>query len=178
MRFTVDRTRADHGAPAPMSTILEHLRLTEGDELEAQRMVDAAIRELEHHGEFALFDQVITMRVQAYQWPYWPGLPIRPIKAGALPVLTHQGDSWELDPHGWDGVLSWPRDRGPLAAPFTVTYTAGFGTRADELPPDLVLAVLDQAATYYDARGASEGKLLALSPHAARIVARYRGVRL
>lgn len=178
MLFTVERTRPDHGLPAEMTDILDHMRLTLDDAWEAQRLVLAAMREVEHHGQLALFDQTITMRVQAPASPCWPGLPVRPLKAGTRPLLTLGIDSWEIDPDGWDVGMAWPKDRPPLRAPFAITYTAGFGTRPAELPDDLVLAVLDQAAVYYDARGATDGKVPSLSPHAARITARYRGVRL
>lgn len=49
---------------------------------------------------------------------------------------------------------------------------------AADLPDDLRLAIIDQAAMLYDARGGDTDRPLGLSMAAARIVARYRGVRL
>lgn len=49
---------------------------------------------------------------------------------------------------------------------------------SDDLPDDLMLAILDQAAMLYDARGGDTDRPAGLSMAAARIVARYRGVRL
>lgn len=49
---------------------------------------------------------------------------------------------------------------------------------ADDLPDDLRLAIIDQAAMLYDARGGDTDRPSGLSMAAARIVARYRGVRL
>lgn len=49
---------------------------------------------------------------------------------------------------------------------------------ADDLPADLKLAIIDQAAMLYDARAQDTERPVGLSLAAARIVARYRGVRL
>lgn len=49
---------------------------------------------------------------------------------------------------------------------------------AADLPDDLRLAIIDQATMIYDARGGDTERPLGLSMAAARIVARYRGVRL
>lgn len=49
---------------------------------------------------------------------------------------------------------------------------------AADLPDDLKLAIIDQAAMLYDARGGETDRPLGLSMAAARITARYRGVRL
>ena len=63
-------------------------------------------------------------------------------------------------------------------ARWIVTYEAGFGDEAAAVPADLAHAILDQAAALYDNRaGLAERNAQALSPHTARIAARYRGVR-
>jgi hypothetical protein len=49
---------------------------------------------------------------------------------------------------------------------------------AADLPADLKLAIIDQAAMLYDARAQDTERPVGLSLAAARIVARYRGVRL
>lgn len=49
---------------------------------------------------------------------------------------------------------------------------------ATDLPDDLRLAILDQAAMLYDARGGMTDRPLGLSMAAARITARYHGVRI
>lgn len=58
------------------------------------------------------------------------------------------------------------------AAEYTLPETA------DELPADLRFAIVDQAATLFDARGGDTERPVGLSLAAARIVARYRGVRI
>lgn len=47
-----------------------------------------------------------------------------------------------------------------------------------DLPDDLKLAIIDQAAMLFDARAQDTERPVGLSLAAARIVARYRGVRL
>lgn len=58
------------------------------------------------------------------------------------------------------------------AAAYTLPATVA------DLPDDLRLAIIDQAAMLYDARGADTERPAGLSMAAARIVSRYRGVRL
>ena len=48
---------------------------------------------------------------------------------------------------------------------------------ADDLPDDLRLAIIDQAAMLYDARGGETDRPLGLSMAAARILAKYCAVR-
>jgi uncharacterized phiE125 gp8 family phage protein len=60
-----------------------------------------------------------------------------------------------------------------------ITYTAGFGDTLASIPPDLRHAILDQAAVAFDLRGQSDPKFgTGLSPHMARVAARYRRVGL
>ncbi len=49
---------------------------------------------------------------------------------------------------------------------------------ATDLPDDLRLAIIDQASMMFDSRGGMTDRPLGLSMAAARIVARYRGVRI
>ncbi|MFC3060374.1 head-tail connector protein [Paenirhodobacter populi] len=58
------------------------------------------------------------------------------------------------------------------AAEYTLPEDAG------DLPDDLKLAILDQAAMLFDARGGSTERPVGLSLAASRIVARYRGVAI
>lgn len=51
-------------------------------------------------------------------------------------------------------------------------------TAAADLPDDLKLAIIDQAAMLYDARAQDTERPVGLSMAAARITARYRGVRI
>jgi len=46
------------------------------------------------------------------------------------------------------------------------------------LRQDILLAIADQASASFDVRGAGDGKSNGMSPHMARIAARYRRVAL
>lgn len=56
-----------------------------------------------------------------------------------------------------------------------ITYPAGFGDTAGSIPADLALAIMDQAAAYFDQRGPVDAPQ-GLSLAASRIAARYRRV--
>lgn len=66
------------------------------------------------------------------------------------------------------------------AAAGDVAHAAAYTlpTASADLPDDLRLAIIDQAAMLYDARGGDTERPAGLSMAAARIVSRYRGVRL
>ena len=66
------------------------------------------------------------------------------------------------------------------AAAADVAHAAAYTlpTASADLPDDLRLAIIDQAAMLYDARGCDTERPAGLSMAAARIVSRYRGVRL
>lgn len=72
----------------------------------------------------------------------------------------------------WLLILSAAAGDVAHAAEYTLPADAG------DLPDDLKLAIIDQAVMLYDARGADTERPIGLSLAAARIVARYRGVRL
>ena len=64
------------------------------------------------------------------------------------------------------------------AARADVLAAAGYvQAEGETLPDDLHYAVMDQAAMLYDARGGTTERPVGLSLAAARITARYRGVR-
>lgn len=179
MRFSVTRARpTPMPLPTPLPTILDHLRVTSDEALEAQRMVSAAMLEIEDSAQIALFNQVITIVITEHRDDEWPLVPIGPARTDLPVTLTQIGESGTVAALDWAGHRFMPRPASILAAPFSLAYTAGFGPDPGDLPADLVLAVLDQALAYYDARGFREKPTPSLTPHAARIVGRYRGVRL
>ena len=181
MRLTVDRRRTDYGLPADWSEIESHLRVSpdSGEMMEVQRMVLAAMREIEEAAQIALFDQQIVVGVEGFDRRDWPLTPIRPVNLDHPIRLTHQGEVHVLEAVSWHDVRHLPRPAFELTAPFVVTYTAGFGTTPAQLPEDLMQAVLDQASAYFDLRGNARAETPhGLSAHAARIIGRYRGVRL
>jgi len=170
------------GLPVEMAAVMAHLRLDPADGeqmLEAQAMVDAAAAEIEHHAQIALLTQSVTVTLDAWPAGELVRLPIGPVQPGSPYMATAGGEEltvllpsfgrrpgFRLDPAEWTG------------GPVEIVYEAGFGPTYHALPWDLRLAVLDQAAAFYDARGAIPAQAQALSPHAARIAARHRGVAL
>jgi uncharacterized phiE125 gp8 family phage protein len=172
------------------SDLAQHLRLEVSDldmMTEAFRMARTAVQEIEAHGSFALITQ--TIRVTLDQWPDGNrlALPIGPVSPGAEVTITAEGEAftdfrlqpglrpalWLIDGPPIGSLIEDTRSEG-----IVIEYAAGFGDTADAVPADLRLAVLDQAAAFYDCRGAGDGKTQHLSPHAARIAARYRRVAL
>jgi uncharacterized phiE125 gp8 family phage protein len=104
-------------------------------------------------------------------------LPIAPYVAGAPLAVTIAGQAVA----GFtvvDGLRPALRLTDlPVEGEVVVTYLAGFGATVAAIPPDLRHAILDQAAVAYDLRGRSDPKSgIGLSPHLARVAARYRRV--
>lgn len=139
-----------------------------------ERMCITAVMEFEDRAQIAIRNQAV--RVTLPEWPRSAALllPIGPLVDPEAMTVT----AGEVD---FDGFTIQAGNRARLrltaarpAGPVQVEYFAGFD---DEVPDDIHHALLDQVATYYDARGATDGKLLPVSPHFARIAARYRGVR-
>lgn len=166
--------------PFDVEAVMVHCRL-EDDPLalgEATRQAQAAALELESYAALALLDQ--TIRVTLDGWPRKAtlALPIAPmLDPMSVTVLV------DAEPFVDFAVTSGlrPEIRLTGARPcgvVVIEYQAGFGSLAADIPADLALAIMDQTATFYDNRGAGEGKTNGMSPHAARIAARYRRVAL
>lgn len=171
------------GAGASLAETKLHARIDFSDDDAAiSAMLSAATRDLEEFAGIALLTQTIRVRILD-GWPLTRviHLPIGPVQDGASVTVTADGETFA-------GFDLWPGQRARLiltddlstdlaAAELVIEYPAGFGG-LENVPDDLRLAVMDQTLALYDARGPGNPKTLALSPHAARIAARYRGVRL
>lgn len=155
-----------------------HVRVDGDDsDVEIGRMITAAIMEAEDYASMALRLQAV--RVTLPEWPLAGciTLPIGPVVAPATVTVTADGDDFE-DFTAEAGQrpalrLTGPRPSGRVV----VEYVAGFGDDAADIPEDIRLAVLDQVAVYFDARGATDRKGVSLSPQFARIIGRYRRVK-
>jgi uncharacterized phiE125 gp8 family phage protein len=104
-------------------------------------------------------------------------LPVAPYVSGAPLAVTVAG----LNVTGFtvvDGLRPALRLADlPVEGEIVITYQAGFGAALAAVPPDLRHAILDQAAVGFDLRGQSDPKFgTGLSPHMARVAARYRRV--
>lgn len=178
-------TRAPISADAPftLADVKLHARVDHPeDDAALSRMAWAAAREIEGLGNVALLSQSVTVTLDA--WGLDLHLPIAPLwvdgAAGEHPITVEAlaEDGTVSIVAGWHVLPGrWPALRLPTvtASQLRVTYPAGFGSTAASISEDLQLAICDQAARFYDARGADD-VAQGLSPAAARIMARYRRV--
>lgn len=174
----VERLTNPTAKPFDERDLEDHLRITADDRYEARSHASAAAEELQHYASLALLTQSIRVTV-----PAWPAhgvlsLPIAPVVQGASVTVADEAGAFTefvLVP----GLRPALRLTGtPPSGEIVVTYDAGFGDDWTAVPPDLRLAILDQAAATFDARGPSDGKTNGMSAHMARIAARYRRVAL
>lgn len=171
----VSRVHLSTDLPAEFPRVLEQMRLTLGDELEAREHIRAAAAELEAYCGVAILPQTVTAETDDA-----PGallhLPVRPVLDPAtLAITTTAGaavTAWRLV----SAAHAVVRFVTPPDEPVIVTYDAGHAT-LDDVPPDLLHAIGDQALRLFDLRGAEDGAQ-GLSLAAARIGARYRRVAL
>lgn len=175
----VERLNRPDTAIAELPDVKSHMRV-DGDELntEVARMLAAAQLEAETYGSLALFDQDIVVTLSSWGRCDTFPLPVIPLVDWATVTVTAGGV-----PFDDFSVMTGQRPALRLVKPIpagevVIGYKAGFGALADDLPDDLREAIMDQAAAYFDARGPGDPKAVALSPHFARIVGRYRRVRL
>lgn len=147
------------------------------DDFALAQMIATATREAEDYAQVALLAQPIRVIL-----PCWPQsltlqLPIGPVfDWSSITILagTEPIDDFSVMTGRRPAVrLATARPAGVII----IDDQAGYGDEVSDIPPDLRHALLDQVAIYYDARGAVDRKTVSLSPHFARIVGRYRGVR-
>ncbi|MEC3863311.1 hypothetical protein VK792_18640 [Mesobacterium sp. TK19101] len=190
----ITRTRPDT-LPVDEAAFLEGMHLMQGEdpelESDAYRKVRAAALEFEEHGQLALINQ--TVRCTMYQAPLGTGirLPIGPVQDGAqitVSVVAADGQEYPLTAAQltfWRGPrpMLFITDDGALPpeireahAGLKIEYQAGFGPDHTAVPDDIAQAIISQAALMQDAGWDLRRGHNGLSPHTARIAARYRGV--
>lgn len=166
----------------------------------AEQLILSAAREIEDHGEIALLTQTIRVTFSnpcplldnvttSTAWR----LPVGPVADGAVATVSVVAPNGDSTPLASSQVTLWsgPRptlhiiDDGNLPAALRqmhsrlrVDYEAGFGVDHTAVPPDLAQAIVSQAALMMDGGWDLRRGHSGLSPHAARIAARYRGVRV
>lgn len=178
MRVFTNRTPIATGLPFEVADLQLHIRT---DEDGIERYGQTAAAELEHFAQVALLHQRINLTILAPDDSPGVHLPIGPSYAGNVPTV-------KLDAVPFTGFdfysgkhpqITWQPSYFDAAPSLVeIEYEAGFGTQASDVPPDLVQALLDQAALHFDGRSPMDGKSLTTSPHMARVGARYRGVKL
>ena len=161
--------------PFDIASLEDFARLTPDLGPEAARLADAAARDLENYASLALLNQSIRVRLDEWPGTDWLALPVAPYVAGAPLAVTVAGQAVT----GFTAVYglgpSLPLADLPFDREVVITSTAGFGETLAAIPPDLRHAILDQAAVAFDLRGQSDPKFgTGLSPHMARVAARYR----
>lgn len=170
MRITRDKTSTP--AAATLASLKERARVSDTDtDLALSVLMDAATEEIEAAADIALMRQTIIVELDAdAAMPF--ALPIGPLARNAAVTL----DGLPLIDAAVPGLrpVLYVPDWQP--GPHVVTYDAGWDS-TEALPADLRLAVVDQAAFLFDARGLTEHRQ-GLTPAAARAVARYKRVRL
>lgn len=174
----VERLNRSNDDPFDIEALLLHARLDEhdGPQLISQ-LARAAALEAEAQGQLAILSQ--TIRITLDEWPAGDSLrlPIFPVLDASQVTVTGNGEPFE----GF-GVHIGYRPRmvllhGRPSGPVVIEYQAGFGADARSIPDDLSQAIMDQAAASFHVVGLGDRRD-AVSPHFARIVGRYRGVRL
>ena len=175
----IQRTQAVGGSLFNLSDVMDHARLSDTYFLaEAQRLALAAAREFEAYAQLALLDQTITVTIDEPIRCAMLALPIAPL----IDVLSVQVT---VDGVAFDdfAVIAGLRpalrftDEKPSGL-VVIQYLAGFGSSDFALPADIRHAIADQATANFETKGAGDGKTNGLSPHMARIAARYRRVAL
>jgi hypothetical protein len=167
---------------------------------DARRKALAATYEFEDYSELALITQTIHVsfasvkpliesvaHAKSWRLPVWPALS----SAGLLvSVVSRDGSEHPISSDQIHfATRQRPRlaiiDRGSLPAAMSdhhstlqVEYQAGFGADHSAIPADIAQAIISQAALMQDAGWNLRRGHTGLSPHTARIAARYRGVRL
>lgn len=170
----------------PLSNVLSlqdlalHTRTDGMDEVlpELQRFALAAVCEAEDLAQIALLSQAVRVTLDAWPRGNCLRLPIGPLLDWDSVSVSAGGVDFE-DFTTTTGMRPELRLVGarPLGQ-VVIEYFAGFSEEGENIPEDLRLAIMDQAAAYFDARGPGNPKAQALSPHFARIIGRYRGVRV
>lgn len=179
-----------------------HLIAGEDPELEADalRKIRAAAIEFEEHGHIALIAQTIRA-TSIGRGPIKDfvtlgiglRLPIGPVQEGAAvtaSVIAIDGQEYQLTTDQltiWSGarpVLNITDDGylpdaiHQIHARLKVEYEAGFGPDHTSVPQDIAQAIISQAALMQDAGWDLRRGHNGLSPHTARVAARYRGVAI
>lgn len=157
----------------------DFLRVT-GDYEDAgiERLAASAVEAFEDAAQVALITRQIVVTLPRWPGPQWLALPVAPVVDPGDVTVT-------ADAQPFDGfeVLAGLRPVLRLTGPAPVglvqiTYQAGFGATAQDVPADIRAAIIDQVLPQYDERGMDRAKGTGLSAHMARVVARYRRVGL
>lgn len=176
----IDRTRLATGDPVITDELQTHMRIEAAEIPGALAYASAASDEVARHADIALLTETIEAETTTDTHGAILPLPIGPVQSGA--TITVEGvatdgtttaitTGWHLRP----GRHAEIRFTEAPEAQIRVSYTAGYGPDAQDVPRDLRFAVMDQALRLFDRRGDMD-EHPRLAPSTARIAARYRRV--
>lgn len=183
MSMVIDRITTSALDPFDLEMVKAHCRVDGTyDDSTITGMAKAAALEVEKFAQVALLTQTIRVTYEPLPLASWVNLPVGPVLPDASVTMTIDGVATEAFTLG-SGKRPYIRLHGSImeeptfGAVVVIEYAAGFGADASDIPADLAQAIKDQALAFYDGR-APDAKFQALSPHMARISARYRRVAL
>ncbi|MRX50684.1 hypothetical protein GI374_09555 [Paracoccus sp. S-4012] len=180
----------------PVAGLRAHLRLGSGfaggvdaaEDAALASFLRAAIAAIEARTGKVLLRRRFRMRIEDWREPECQPLPLAPVASVDEVVVTDrrgveravEAEAWRLVPDNQRPLL---RGAGlslpvvPAGGFVTITFTAGFGSGWEAIPPDLAHAVILLAAQYHDDRGAA-GLGAALPFPVAALIERWRAVRV
>jgi uncharacterized phiE125 gp8 family phage protein len=184
--MNTERTPINGDLPVTLAEAKAHLRVTHSaEDASINGMIRTAAADFEMHTGIALLATTITHTTDES-----PGqiinLPVGPVSVDTVPTVATIGADGVVTnvPSGWWLEAGrYPVLRFTDAAPVDrvrITYVAGFAA----VPTDISFAIVELVARLYGYRaenippGVSPFGAGSLPPAAARIVARYRRVKL
>jgi uncharacterized phiE125 gp8 family phage protein len=176
------RTLIGTAKAVPLYALQSFVRIDDPCEIDTlQAMGDTAAAEIEAYADLALITQTITTTTGQ-----WPGqdvaLPVGPVAPGTIPtvvVIEADGTTTPVADGFWLETGRWPvlHFTTTPGGRLSITYQAGYGATAADIPPDIAHSITDLAARLWDQRGVDDGAAT-LPPAASRIMARHRRVSL
>ncbi len=169
--------------PVTVETAKAHLRITHDDEDALLRLyIKSARRWVENYTHRALISQQWQYTMDRFPWGFTPIiLPLGKIIAvdqidyidlnevtqtlrgptSGSPAGTDYQEDLSNDNEGRilpNASDDWPEADDERLAAVTVTFTAGFGTKAENVPEDIVSGMLFRLADLYEFRGSMDGQ--------------------
>lgn len=182
MKNFTHREPISMSSPVPLDKVKTYMRVDGNDEDgEIANMALTAASEIEQFAQIALLTQTIRCTVFDPNWESGCRLPIGPVALDHVPTVTVDGQPFtDFDFVGGNRpYIHWrPSFHELRATRVSIEYLAGFGDDASDIPADLAQAVMDVTALHYDGRSPMAGNARTMSPHMARVAARYRGVQV
>ena len=180
-------------APVSLSELSAHLRLAHGfpDDAAEDPLLDLYVRNavaaVETRTGRALIRRGFLLRLSAWDKEGHVVLPVGPVEALDSLRLVHGGDvvdlaagSWAVEPGTGRQRITGPNGGAlppiPMGYVAELSFQAGFGPEAADVPGDLRQAVMLLAAHYYERRYEDDGPGMPMKVRA--LVEPWRPVRV